>query len=306
MENVLEVKNISKKIGKKMIIQNINFEIKKGEVFGIVGPNGAGKSTLIKTMLGLYKPTEGTTIINGYDVIKDFENALQEVGAIIENPEAYDYLTATKNMEIFSRMYGKVDKQKIDELLKLVKLEDRKNHRVRTFSLGMKQRLGIAISLIPNPKLLILDEPTNGLDPIGIKELRDLIKNVSKEKGTAVLISSHILSEIELICDRIAIIDNGEIIEIIEPKKVDENIEIIDVGLKVEDVTKTYEFLLSKGISSIVKDDYIFVKTTKKNIPSINKLLLDNGIMVYEIKMMKKSLEDEFVERTKGSKGQLR
>lgn len=306
MENVLEVKNISKKIGKKMIIQNINFEIKKGEVFGIVGPNGAGKSTLIKTMLGLYKPTEGTTIINGYDVIKDFENALQEVGAIIENPEAYDYLTAKKNMEIFSRMYGKVDKQKIDELLKLVKLEDRKNHRVRTFSLGMKQRLGIAISLIPNPKLLILDEPTNGLDPIGIKELRDLIKNVSKEKGTAVLISSHILSEIELICDRIAIIDNGEIIEIIEPKKVDENIEIIDVGLKVEDVTKTYEFLLSKGISSIVKDDYIFVKTTKKNIPSINKLLLDNGIMVYEIKMMKKSLEDEFVERTKGSKGQLR
>lgn len=306
MENVLEVKNISKKIGKKMIIQNINFEIKKGEVFGIVGPNGAGKSTLIKTMLGLYKPTEGTTIINGYDVIKDFENALQEVGAIIENPEAYDYLTAKKNMEIFSRMYGKVDKQQIDELLKLVKLEDRKNHRVRTFSLGMKQRLGIAISLIPNPKLLILDEPTNGLDPIGIKELRDLIKNVSKEKGTAVLISSHILSEIELICDRIAIIDNGEIIEIIEPKKVDENIEIIDVGLKVEDVTKTYEFLLSKGISSIVKDDYIFVKTTKKNIPSINKLLLDNGIMVYEIKMMKKSLEDEFVERTKGSKGQLR
>lgn len=306
MENVLEVKNISKKIGKKMIIQNINFEIKKGEVFGIVGPNGAGKSTLIKTMLGLYKPTEGTTIINGYDVIKDFENALQEVGAIIENPEAYDYLTAKKNMEIFSRMYGRVDKQKIDELLKLVKLEDRKNHRVRTFSLGMKQRLGIAISLIPNPKLLILDEPTNGLDPIGIKELRDLIKNVSKENGTAVLISSHILSEIELICDRIAIIDNGEIIEIIEPKKVDENIEIIDVGLKVEDVTKTYEFLLSKGISSIVKDDYIFVKTTKKNIPSINKLLLDNGIMVYEIKMMKKSLEDEFVERTKGSKGQLR
>lgn len=306
MENVLEVKNISKKIGKKMIIQNINFEIKKGEVFGIVGPNGAGKSTLIKTMLGLYKPTEGTTIINGYDVIKDFENALQEVGAIIENPEAYDYLTAKKNMEIFSRMYGRVDKQQIDELLKLVKLEDRKNHRVRTFSLGMKQRLGIAISLIPNPKLLILDEPTNGLDPIGIKELRDLIKNVSKEKGTAVLISSHILSEIELICDRIAIIDNGEIIEIIEPKKVDENIEIIDVGLKVENVTKTYEFLLSKGISSIVKDDYIFVKTTKKNIPSINKLLLDNGIMVYEIKMMKKSLEDEFVERTKGSKGQLR
>lgn len=306
MKNVLEVKNVTKRIGKKTIIKDINFEIKEGEVFGLVGPNGAGKSTLIKTMLGLYKPTEGTTIINGYDVIKDFENALQEVGAIIENPEAYDYLTAKKNMEIFSRMYGRVDKQKIDELLKLVKLEDRKNHRVRTFSLGMKQRLGIAISLIPNPKLLILDEPTNGLDPIGIKELRDLIKNVSKENGTAVLISSHILSEIELICDRIAIIDNGEIIEIIEPKKVDENIEIIDVGLKVEDVTKTYEFLLSKGISSIVKDDYIFVKTTKKNIPSINKLLLDNGIMVYEIKMMKKSLEDEFVERTKGSKGQLR
>ena len=306
MTNVLEVKNVTKRIGKKTIIKDINFEIKEGEVFGLVGPNGAGKSTLIKTMLGLYKLTEGTTLINGYDVRKDFENALQEVGAIIENPEAYDYLTAKKNMEIFSRMYGKVDKQQIDELLKLVKLEDRKNHRVRTFSLGMKQRLGIAISLIPNPKLLILDEPTNGLDPIGIKELRDLIKNVSKEKGAAVLISSHILSEIELICDRIAIIDNGEIIEIIEPKKVDENIEIIDVGLKVEDVTKTYEFLLSKGISSIVKDDYIFVKTTKKNIPSINKLLMDNGIMVYEIKMMKKSLEDEFVERTKGSKGQLR
>jgi len=306
MANVLEVKNVTKKIGKKTIIKDINFEIKEGEVFGLVGPNGAGKSTLIKVMLGLYKATEGTTLINGYDIKKDFEKALQEVGAIIENPEAYDYLSAKKNMEIFSRMYGRVDKEKIDQLLKLVKLEDRKNHRVRTFSLGMKQRLGIAISLIPNPKLLILDEPTNGLDPIGIKELRDLIKNVSKEKGTAVLISSHILSEIELVCDRIAIIDNGEIIEIVEPKKVDENIEIIDVGLKVEEPTKTHEFLHSKGITSIIKNDYIFVKCTKKNIPSINKLLLDNGFMVYEIKMMKKSLEDEFVEITKGSKGQLR
>ena len=222
MKNILEIKNVSKKIGKKQILKDITLEVKQGEIFGFVGPNGAGKTTLIKTMLGLYKQDSGSITINGFNIKTEFEKAMENIGAIIENPEMYDYLSGKDNLKIY-KMIGNVSDEILEEIIKTVKLENRINNKVKTYSLGMRQRLGLAQALISNPKLLILDEPTNGLDPIGIKELRELLKKISKEKNISVFVSSHILSEIELMCDRIAIIDGGSLIEIKDLKdKVEE------------------------------------------------------------------------------------
>jgi ABC-2 type transport system ATP-binding protein len=306
MKKVLDIQNITKKLGKKTIISDISFSIDESEVFGLVGPNGAGKSTIIKVMLGLYKGNKGTVKINGYDISKDFEKAMEHVGAIIENPECYDYLSAKKNMEIFARMYKDIDSDEIERLLKLVKLDNRKNSKVKTYSLGMKQRLGIAISLLSKPNLLVLDEPTNGLDPLGIKELRELIQNVSKKENMAVFISSHILSEIELVCDRIGIIDNGKLIEIKSPKDIKKTADIISVSFVVDDETKTLKLLSGKELDAVIKDKVIVVNCMYKHIPVINKLLINNGISVYEINISSQTLEDEFVKLTSGSKGQIR
>lgn len=306
MNNVLEVKGVTKKLKKKTIISDITFNIQEGEVFGLVGPNGAGKSTLIKVMLGLYGGMDGNIKINGYDTRENFEKSMEHVGAIIENPEVYDYLTAKKNMELFARMYNDVDKEEISRLLKLVKLDARSNTKVKTFSLGMKQRLGIAISLLSKPKLLILDEPTNGLDPLGIKELRELIKNVSKNENTAVFISSHILSEIELVCDEIAIIDDGKIIEIKTPKNIKVEAEIITVSFVVDNPSKALKLLSDKELEPLVEENKVVVKCMYKHIPIINKSLIENEISVFEITIPSNTLEEEFVKLTSGSKGQIR
>ena len=304
MKNVLEIKNVSKKLGKRKVLNNISLEIKEGEIFGFIGPNGAGKTTLIKVMLGLYKMDQGTVKIAGFDIKKDFESAMKEIGAIIENPEMYGYLSGKDNLEIYSRMEENISKSFKHELIRMVKLGDRINSKVKTYSLGMRQRLGIAQALLSNPKLLILDEPTNGLDPLGIKELRDMLKKISKEKNMAVFISSHILSEIELICDKIAIIDNGKIIEVKELNT--KNDEAKEVIFEVSNPKQAVEFLEKLNYQVKIKDQTINLKLLKKDIPVINKYLVENDINVYEIKIKTKSLEDELLEKTKGTKGQIK
>ena len=305
MNNVLEIKNVSKKIGKKKILNDISLEVKEGEIFGFVGPNGAGKTTLIKVMLGLYKMDSGSVKIAGYDINSDFERAMDEIGAIIENPEMYGYLSGKDNLALYARMEKGVSLDFQKELLKLVKLEGRMNNKVKTYSLGMRQRLGIAQALLSKPKLLILDEPTNGLDPLGIKELRDMLKIINKENNMAVFISSHILSEIEIMCDRIAILDNGEVIEVKdlkEEKKEEESIISIEVD-KVEDALN---ILSDFGYDVTRKDNNIEVLTDKETIPIINKKLVDTNINVYGISSKSRSLEEEFIEKTKGTKGQIK
>lgn len=296
MTNILEVKNISKKIKKRQILDNISLEIKQGEIFGFTGPNGAGKTTLIKIMLGLYKPDKGKVIINGFDLKKDFEKAIKNASAIIENPEMYDYLKGIDNLKICQRAYNIKDEKNLEKVIKEVGLEKRINQKVKTYSLGMKQRLGIAQALISNPKILILDEPTNGLDPKGIKELRELLKKLAKEKNIAVFISSHILSEIELISDKIAIIDKGKIIEIKEKNKI-KNKEILKISLETNNKKNTIEFLKKNGYK-INKD--LTLNIEKEQIPVINELLVKNKIKVYEIKTEQTTLEEEFLEKTEG------
>lgn len=305
MKNVLEIKNVSKKISKRQILKDISLEVKEGEIFGFVGPNGAGKTTLIKVMLGLYKMDSGNVKIAGYDIKKDFEKAMEEIGAIIENPEMYGYLSGKDNLAIYARMEEGVSDSFQRELIRMVKLGGRINNKVKTYSLGMRQRLGIAQALLSNPKLLILDEPTNGLDPLGIKELRDMLKKISKEKNMAVFISSHILSEIELMCDRIAIIDNGEIIEIkdLHDKSKEEKQEVLfEVSFK----DKASEVLEKLGYNPLIEDEGIKLLVDKEDIPVINKHLVEDDIKVYGISSKHRSLEEEFIEKTKGTKGQIK
>lgn len=304
MKNILEIKNVSKKIGKKQILKDITLEVKQGEIFGFVGPNGAGKTTLIKTMLGLYKQDSGSITINGFNIKTEFEKAMENIGAIIENPEMYDYLSGKDNLKIY-KMIGNVSDEALEEIIKTVKLENRINNKVKTYSLGMRQRLGLAQALISNPKLLILDEPTNGLDPIGIKELRELLKKISKEKNISVFVSSHILSEIELMCDRIAIIDGGSLIEIkdLKDKKQDAKDKVL---FEVSDSKLASKYLNKQNCKNEILDNYIVLEIKKEEIPNINKLLVSNNINVFEIKKVKKTLEDEFIEKTKGTKGQIK
>lgn len=302
--NILEIKDVSKKIGKRQILNNLSLEVKEGEIYGFVGPNGAGKTTLIKVMLGLYKNDSGSIKINGYDIKKDFEKAMDSVGAIIENPEVYSYMSGKDNIDLYLRMNPNNDKEYVNDVIKSVKLGNRINSKVKTYSLGMRQRLGIAQALVSRPKILILDEPTNGLDPLGIKELRELLRKISKEQNIAVFISSHILKEIEIICDRIAIIDNGSIIEVKDMNN--SSFDVVDVLYEVSPIDKAKSLLDNNNISYKVDNNLLRVSISNDEIPNYNKLFVDNDILVYQIKKDIKSFEDEFIEVTSGTKGQIK
>ncbi len=222
MDSVLEIRNLTKSFGSKKVIDNLSFSTQKGEVFGFLGPNGAGKTTTIKMITGLLETDAGEITIDGHNVRTDFERAMENVGAIVENPEMYTYMSGRKNLEQYARMRKGVTKERIDEVVRMVGLENRIGDKVKKYSLGMKQRLGVAQAIMHRPKLLILDEPTNGLDPAGIKELRDILKSLAHEEGASVLVSSHLLSEMQQMCDRVAIIGEGALISVRSVKELTE------------------------------------------------------------------------------------
>lgn len=209
---VLKCENLEKRVGKNILVENINFTINKGDVVGFIGANGAGKTTTIKLILGLIKLTKGKVLINGFDIKKDFIRAIEKVGAIVETPDLYMYLSGYDNLKITANNYKNISKDRIYEVAKIVGLENRIKDKVSTYSLGMRQRLGIAEAIINSPELLILDEPTNGLDIEGVIEVRNLIKDLSEKKDIAILISSHNLPEIENVCNRIIAIKNGKLV----------------------------------------------------------------------------------------------
>ena len=208
-EAVLSAEGLAKRYGKREVVTDATFALRRGEVFGFLGPNGAGKSTTIRMLVGLVKPTRGRVLIEGHDVNDAFEAAMRRVGCIVETPDLYRFLTGRENLEHFARMLGPEARQRIPELAELVKMTGRLDEPVRTYSLGMRQRIGIAQALLGDPAVLILDEPTNGLDPAGIREMRELIRHLADERGLAVFVSSHILAEVEKIADRIAIVHRG-------------------------------------------------------------------------------------------------
>lgn len=295
---VLKCENLNKSFGKKKILKDVSFTIKKGDILGFIGPNGSGKTTTIKLILGLNSIDSGNVTINGFDIKKDFESAIKGVGAIVENPDMYMYLSGYENLKLVANMYN-VSSSKIDEVVKLVKLEGRIKDKVSKYSLGMRQRLGIAQALINSPNLLILDEPTNGLDPEGIKELRDLLKNLAKKENIAVLISSHNLAELDSFCNKVCIIQNGTIIESNEVKK-----------LKKEVSNSTYIFEVSNStlVNNVIDNikvldsTHFSIKSKKEEIPNIITKLINNNILIYEVYENKISLEEAFLNKTGGNK----
>ena len=208
-EIVLAAENLAKKYGEREVVSDVSFALHRGEVFGFLGPNGAGKTTTIRMLVGLVKPTRGRVLIEGRDLASDFEGAMRRVGCIVETPDLYKFLSGRENLEHFARMVGDGAEGRIAELSALVKMDGRLDDRVGTYSLGMRQRVGIAQALLADPAILILDEPTNGLDPAGIREMRGLIRHLAEDRGIAVFVSSHLLVEIERICDRVAIVQRG-------------------------------------------------------------------------------------------------
>lgn len=238
-ERVLEVKGLSKSFGKKKVIENINFEIYSGDIVGLIGPNGSGKTTIMKCILSLYRRVQGKVEICGYDTRYNLEDALLNVGSVIENPDFYENISGLKNLLISARLYKMKDFGYIRNVINEVNLTDSINKIVKKYSLGMKQRLGIANALINKPKLLILDEPTNGLDPMGVKSLRELLISLSRNSKVGILISSHNLAEIESICDRVLIINEGVIIKDFGIEKVKyKNVSLEDEFMTIMDGDK--------------------------------------------------------------------
>ena len=236
-ESVLEIKNVSKYYGKNKVVDNVSFSVEKGQILGFLGPNGAGKTTTIKMILGLLSIDEGSIKVNGFDVKKNFEKAMEYIGVIVENPDMYGYMSAVDNLKLFAKIRN-INYSEVYKVLELVGLKKSMNQKVSKYSLGMKQRAGLALSLLHSPKVLILDEPTNGLDPVGIKELRDILKKLARENGTAILVSSHILSEMELMCDKVAVINQGKIVKVESLKENEEDntneVKTVQCVLKVK------------------------------------------------------------------------
>ncbi|WP_174734850.1 ABC transporter ATP-binding protein [Mesobacillus harenae] len=293
----LSVQKLRKKIGKKEIIKGLDFELYEGEVFGFLGPNGAGKTTTIRMLVGLIKPTSGTVNIGGFDVQKDFMNAMNLIGCIVENPELYPYLTGMENLEHFAGMLPKIEPDRIQQVVELVGLQERVQDKVKTYSLGMKQRLGIAQALLGNPKVLILDEPTNGLDPAGIREMRQFIRYLAVKEGLSVLVSSHLLSEIQLLCDRVAIISKGRII------KVDSVHNLLSTQEKMVWRLSPYEKgkgILDRLTQTAAEGPFgtIITDFNEGKVPEWNEILVKEGISVIEMNRKLPVLEDLFLELT--------
>ena len=289
----LEAQHLTKIIGDRTIVDDVSFAINEGEVFGFLGPNGAGKTTTIRMLVGLIKPTAGRVIICGHDLRRDFERAMRCIGCIVETPDLYRFMTGRENLAHFARMLG-VEAGDIERVASLVNLAHRLDQRVGTYSLGMRQRLGIAQALLGHPKLLILDEPANGLDPAGIREIRELLRRLARAQSMSVFVSSHLLAEIELTCDRVAIIHKGRILregsvrELISSQRAME--------FRVNDAQRAAELL---GNATIDRDR-VLVPIEESAAPPLVAALTAAGIDVYRVAPNKQTLEEMFLEATGG------
>jgi ABC-2 type transport system ATP-binding protein len=302
MENIpiLEVKNLSKKFKDFQAVNNLSFTVNKGDVYGFLGPNGAGKSTTIRMILSLIYPSNGDVFLFGNSIKTHRASIMKKVGAIVERPDFYGSLSAKKNLEILAKMQmEEISKNRISETLEWVGLLDRADSKVKTFSQGMKQRLGIAQALIHNPELIILDEPTNGLDPHGMKDIREMIISLNKDYNKTIFLSSHILSEVEILANRMIIINKGEklvegnVNEILLSGKQNLTVEVVDVNSAISLITKS-EY--QQNFKSIEKNK-IFLSLERNKVPELNKFLVQNNIDILSITPTR-TLEEFFLSLT--------
>lgn len=295
---VLEVDNLTKVFKNRVAVDNVSFEIIKGEIFGLIGPNGAGKTTIIRMLTGLAEPTSGEIYIDGISLRKHFEKAIAKLGGIIETPELYSYMTGMENLKFFASLYPNITKEKIDEIVKLVGMEKRIYDKVRTYSLGMKQRIGIAQALLHDPKLLILDEPTNGLDPNGIKDMRKFLIGLARKKNISILVSSHILSEMEQLCDTVAIIDGGKILEVKTLEQIKRGLQDTQkLCVKCDYPNYAGKLVILKyHIPVTLAGKTIMFSMDDSRIPEVTAMLMKEGIQIFGVNTITKSLEDVFTE----------
>ncbi|WP_042345940.1 ABC transporter ATP-binding protein [Bacillus massiliigorillae] len=305
MEVTVKLQNVSKRIKNKPIIQELSFDVYGGEIFGFLGPNGAGKTTTIRMIVGLMKLSGGDIFICGDSIKQNFEKAIGHVGAIVENPEMYKFLTGYDNLKHYARMSRGISKERIEEVIELVGLRQRIHDKVKTYSLGMRQRLGLAQALLHRPKVLILDEPTNGLDPQGIREIRDYLKRLSREEGMTVIVSSHLLSEMEMMCDRFCIIQNGKLVDIQnvhettkeEEERISLNVEPLPKALKI--IKEQYPAAEPQIVTGAIE-----LTIAHELVPNVVKSLVLQECAVYRVATVTVSLEEKFLQIT-GTGGQI-
>ncbi len=303
MDYIVQTKGLIKRFGRENAVVGLDMEIRKGEIYGFLGPNGAGKTTTIRMLLGLMEPTSGTVHIFQKNLKKERMNILKRVGSLVENPSYYPHLTAYENLEALRKIVG-VEKKRIGEVLEIVRLSDVANKKVKGFSLGMKQRLGIAASLLNNPELLILDEPTNGLDPSGIIEIRNLIKRLPSEYGMTILISSHLLAEIDQIATKVGIVMKGKII-------FQDSIDVMrmfaqqKITITVCNPNKAWKSLMTNGIKTNLEGKVLLLhECDNKKVARAVHILVNDGFSIYRVEEEKKSLENIFLHMTSKENGQ--
>ncbi|HWX40944.1 MAG TPA: ABC transporter ATP-binding protein [Blastocatellia bacterium] len=300
---ILETSKLTKAYGKRVVVDSLSLQVERGDIFGFLGQNGAGKSTTIRMALGLVRPTSGTVRVLGFDIARQPLKALARTGAIVEAPAFYENFSGLQNLQLLSKMSGGAEPSRIQEVLSIVGLSGRARDPVRVYSHGMKQRLGIAQALLPGPELIILDEPTDGLDPQGIHEVRALIRKLRDEMGLTVFLSSHLLHEVEQICNRVGIIDHGRLLyqgliqDLVATDKV--------VKLTVDRCEEAYQLLASDASLSVSLngDKSLYVKMTDEQIPAINALLVERGFRVSELSPQTETLEQVFLRLTRPQSG---
>ncbi|WP_340389399.1 ABC transporter ATP-binding protein [Paenibacillus sp. FSL E2-0151] len=295
-EPVVRIQGVSKIISSRSLVSDLTLDISPGQVFGFLGPNGAGKTTTIRMMVGLMSISKGDIFISGHSVKNEFEQAVAQVGAIVENPEMYKFLTGYQNLVHFARMSPGVTKERIAETIERVGLAARIHDKVKTYSLGMRQRLGVAQAILHKPKLLVLDEPTNGLDPQGIRELRDYLRQLTQEEGITVFVSSHLLSEMELMCDTVAIIQNGKLIDVRNLRAEAGSDALIEVAFELNDADRAADLIQG----AVVQGNVLVMRVSREQIPDINAKLVSEGFQVYGIRNVTHTLEEQFLQVTGG------
>ncbi|MBH9967937.1 ABC transporter ATP-binding protein [[Bacillus] enclensis] len=304
MNYTIELTNVTKVIRSKEIIKDISFSVSKGEVFGFLGPNGAGKTTVIRMLVNLIRPTGGTIRICGYDLNSDRKQAMNKIGAIIEQPELYSHMSGYSNLKHYANMnHTSITHERIMEIASVVNIEKSLRQKVKTYSLGMRQRLGLAQALLHKPDILILDEPTNGLDPNGIREFRKYIRHLAEEHGMTILISSHLLSEIELMCDRIGIIEHGKLIEL-KDLRAPSSLPNQKFRMKISDIKLASELLNTKGLlNKKVDSNVIELNIQEENMPEIIQELNAHHIKIYWAAPVTETLEEHYFSTLSASEG---
>ncbi len=302
MEALLHIEHLNKAFGSHRAVSDLSLSVNAGEVFGFLGPNGAGKTTTIKMIMGFLTPDSGSIRVAGYDHKKQYTKAMGCLGGIVENPEMFKEFSGRRNIEMYARLHGKIPKERIDEVIELVGMTERQNDIVKRYSLGMKQRIGLAQALVHKPKVLILDEPTNGLDPTGIKELREILVRLAHEQGVAVMVSSHQLFEMQMMCDRVGMIERGRMLGV-------ESVEtLMHAG------ASRYRFRIGEGQAVDLalgeeqerilscEGNLLELRAEEEEVPALTKKLVDGGIALYGIERVDRSLEDAYIRIMGGEK----